>query len=173
MASKSASAAVDWTKIYSGLGLGKETITELQAFRARHSAALNKNAALKSSAPSIDLSHYKSILKDQQAVQTAEKVLAEFKPVDYDVTKWNGVVEAFEGKAVAAAKETLTKISAEESSLNETLSNIQSARPFEDLTVAEVAKARPEIEKAVETMVKKGKWSVPGYREKFGEFSLM
>jgi hypothetical protein len=30
--------------------------------------------------------------------------------------------------------------------------------------VTEVSKARPEITKAVETMLKKGKWSVPGYR---------
>lgn len=73
----------------------------LQSFRARHSAALNKNSALKATTPSIDLSHYKSVLKDQQAVQLAEKVLGEFKPVDYDVSKWNGVVEAFEGKAVS------------------------------------------------------------------------
>jgi hypothetical protein len=70
--------------------------------------------------------------------------------------------------------------------LKDTLSNIQDARPFEDLTVGllalgslhdpssltstsclqvtEVSKARPEITKAVETMLKKGKWSVPGYR---------
>lgn len=48
--------------------------------------------------------------------------------------------------------------------MNETLANIQEARPFEDLTVDEVAKARPEITKAVETMIKKGKWTVPGYR---------
>jgi F-type H+-transporting ATPase subunit d len=75
-------------------------------------------------------------LKDQSAVQNAEKVLREFKPVDYDLSKWNGVVDAFEGKAVAAAKETLAKISKEESSLKETLSNIQEARPFEDLTVS-------------------------------------
>ena len=56
--------------------------------------------------------------------------------------------------------------------------------------VDEVAKARPEITKAVESMLKKGKWTVPGYRvsneptfdrsdkadarkEKFGEFSLL
>ena len=31
----------------------------------------------------------------------AEKVMKDFKPVDYDVTKWNGVVDAFEGKAVS------------------------------------------------------------------------
>ncbi len=29
----------------------------------------------------------------------------------------------------------------------------------------DVAKARPEITKAVENMVKKGKWTVPGYTE--------
>jgi F-type H+-transporting ATPase subunit d len=62
---------------------------------------LNKNAALKSTTPEIDLAHYKSILKDQSAVQNAEKVLREFKPVDYDLSKWNGVVDAFEGKAVS------------------------------------------------------------------------
>ena len=49
----------DWAKIYSGLGLGKETVTELQAFRARHTSATNRNAALKSSVPEIDLSHYR------------------------------------------------------------------------------------------------------------------
>jgi F-type H+-transporting ATPase subunit d len=81
-------------------------------------------------------------LKDQSAVQNAEKVLREFKAVDYDLSKWNGVVDAFEGKAVAAAKETLAKISKEEGSLKETLSNIQEARPFEDLTVSLVISAR-------------------------------
>ena len=30
--------------------------------------------------------------------------------------------------------------------------------------VDEVGKARPEITKATETMIKKGKWTVPGYR---------
>jgi len=79
---------------------------------------------------------------------------------------------------VAAAKETVTKIAAEESSLNDTLSNIKDARPFEDLTVGhvasfrlpcscqinDVAKARPEVQKTVDTMLQKGKWSVPGYR---------
>lgn len=62
------------------------------------------------------------------------------------------------------------------------------------LQITEIAKAQPQITQAVETMVQKGKWSVPGYRvrskspkrsstfadhpcgrpqEKFGEFSLM
>jgi F-type H+-transporting ATPase subunit d len=46
------------------------------------------------------LGHYKTVLKDQRAVQEAEKALSAFKPVGYEVDKWNGVVEAFEGKAV-------------------------------------------------------------------------
>ena len=62
---------------------------------------MNRNSSIKSTIPEIDLSHYRSVLKDQQAVAQAEKVLGEFKPVDYDVSKWNGVVEAFEGKAVS------------------------------------------------------------------------
>lgn len=34
-------------------------------------------------------------------MKDAERVLSEWKAVDYDVGKWNGVVEAFEGKAVS------------------------------------------------------------------------
>lgn len=78
-----------------------ETVSELQAFRARHAAAAAKNATLKTTTPKIDLAHYRSVLKDQQAVELTEKTLSSFKPVDYDVSKWNGVVEAFQGKAVS------------------------------------------------------------------------
>ena len=93
----------DWTKIYTQLGLGKETLTSLQAFRARHSSASNRNAALKTTAPQLDLSQYKSVLRDQRAVEEAEKVLSGFKPVTYDVKRWDDVVDAFEGKAVCSA----------------------------------------------------------------------
>jgi F-type H+-transporting ATPase subunit d len=112
-----------------------ETLSELSAFRARHAAALTKNNSLTTSTPTIDLAKYKSILKDQQSVQNAEKVLSSFKPVTYDLGKVVGVVDAFEGRAVEAAKATVEKISSEEKSLSETLSNIKDARPFEDLTV--------------------------------------
>ena len=110
------------------------------------------------------MARYKSVLKDQSAIQNAEKVLSSFKPVTYDLGKVTGVVDAFEARAVEAAKATVEKITAEESNLQATLSNIKDARPFEDLTVKEVTEAQPQITKAVETMVKKGKWSVPGYR---------
>lgn len=110
------------------------------------------------------MARYKSVLKDQSAIQNAEKVLSSFKPVTYDLGKVTGVVDAFEARAVEAAKATVEKITAEESNLQATLSNIKDARPFEDLTVKEISESQPQITKAVETMVKKGKWSVPGYR---------
>lgn len=92
------------------------------------------------------------------------------------------------------AKETEAKIDVELKDLQATLSNIQDARPFEDLTVRhtpfpslaetrliltmqmqvdEVGQAHPRIVETIETMVKKGKWTVPGYKEKFGDLSLM
>lgn len=109
------------------------------------------------------------MLKDQRAVEQASKILSEFKPVDYDVKKFDEIVSAFEKKAVDAAKATVQKVGAEEESLRATLSNIKDARPFEDLTTADVGKAAPETTKAVETAIKKGRWTVPGYREIFGE----
>jgi F-type H+-transporting ATPase subunit d len=39
--------------------------------------------------------------------------------------------------------------------------------------VDEVGQAHPRIVETIETMVKKGKWTVPGYKEKFGDMSLM
>lgn len=114
------------------------------------------------------MNHYKSVLKDQRAVEEASKILADFKPVDYDVKKFDEIVGAFEKKAVDAAKATVAKVSSEEESLRATLSNIKDARPFEDLTTLEVGKAAPEVTKAVETAIKKGRWTVPGYREIYG-----
>lgn len=100
--------------------------------------------------PQLDLSHYKSILKNASAVEAAEKALSSFKPVDYDVAKWDKVVDAFEAKAVAQAKETVQKVDKEETDLKATLSNITDARPFEDLTSDEAAAANPNISKATE-----------------------
>lgn len=153
----------DFHIIHTGL-TATETLSEVSTFRARHTAAATRNASLRSSAPQLDLAKYKSVLKDQSALQNAEKVLSSFKPVSYDLGKIQGVVDAFESRAVEQAKATVEKISAEEDSLNATLSNIKDARPFEDLTVDEVGSAQPQITQAVETMIKKGKWTVPGYR---------
>ena len=81
--------------------ISAETLSELGAFRARHAAAAAKNASLKASIPEVDLARYKSILKDQRAVEQAQKVLSEFKPVSYDVAKFTSAIDAFEGRAVS------------------------------------------------------------------------
>jgi len=113
------------------------------------------------------------VLKNKAIVDEAEKILSDFKPVTYDVTAHVKAIETFETKAVAKAKETEAQIDVELKDLQATLANIEDARPFEDLTVDDVGQAHPRILEAVETMVKKGKWTVPGYKEKFGDLSLM
>ncbi|KAI0662932.1 ATP synthase d subunit [Cubamyces menziesii] len=173
MASKAVAATVDFARIYSSLGLGKETVAALQAFRKRHADAQRIHSQLASQPTTVDLEHYRSVLRNKAVVDEAEKILREFKPVTYDVNAHIKAIETFEAKAVAKAKETTEKIDAELKDLQATLANIEEARPFEDLTSEEVGKAHPRIVEAVETMLKKGKWTVPGYKEKFGDLSLM
>lgn len=69
---------------------------------------------------------------------------------------------------VEQAQATSSKIEAELKDLKATLKNIEDARPFNQLTVDDVVAARPEIGRTVDEMVKKGKWTTPGYDEKFG-----
>ncbi|GAB1519044.1 hypothetical protein RhiTH_002110 [Rhizoctonia solani] len=173
MASKSLAAAIDWTRIYGSLGLGKETVASLQAFRKRHSEAQRVHSLYATQPTTVNIAHYRSVLKNQAVVDEAERILREFKPVSYDVNEHVKAIEAFEAKAVAKAEETSVKIDEELGNLQKTLANIEEARPFEDLMVEDVAQARPEIVKTVETMMKKGKFSVPGYKEKFGDLSMV
>ena len=84
----------------------------------------------------------------------AEKIMNEFKPVTYDVNAQVKAIESFESVAVKQAQESSAKLEAELKDLKETLNNIEGARPFEE-------------------MVKKGKWTVPGYDEKFGNLAIM
>ncbi|TDL29772.1 ATP synthase d subunit [Rickenella mellea] len=173
MAAKSAAVAVDFTRMYATLGLGKETIAALQAFRKRHADAQRVHAQLSAQPTSVDIAHYRSVLKNKAVVDEAEKILISFKPITYDVSAHMKAIEVFEAKAVENARQTEVKIDEELKDLQATLANIEDARPFEDLTVDDVGAAHPHIVKTVETMMKKGKWTVPGYKEKFGDLNLM
>lgn len=82
-------------------------------------------------------------------------------------------IEAFEVQAVKSAEETKGRVDGELRELEKTLENIETARPFEDLTVDEVAAARPDIDSRTEQLVSKGRWHVPGYKEKFGDLSVL
>lgn len=173
MASKAAVVAVDFARIYSSLGLGKETIAALQAFRKRHTDAARLNALYASQPATIDFSHYRSVLKNKAVVDEAEKLLKDFKPESYDVNSHIKAIETFEAKAVVSAKETEQKIDAELQTLQKTLADIEEARPFEQLTAEDVGQAHPRLVETVDTMLKKGKWTVPGYKEKFGDLNMM
>lgn len=82
------------------LELNIETIASLQAFRKRHADAQRIHAQLNSQPTTVDVSHYRSILKNKAIVDEAEKILKEFKPVTYDVNVHVKAIEVFEAKAV-------------------------------------------------------------------------
>ena len=48
----------------------------------------------------VDLAHYRSVLKNKAIVDEAEKLLNDFKPVSYDVSAQIKAIETFESKAV-------------------------------------------------------------------------
>jgi hypothetical protein len=135
-----------------------ETVAALQAFRKRHADAQRIHGQLSSQPTAVDFTYYRSILKNQNIVNEAEKLLKDFKPVTYDVNAHVKTIEAFEEKAVCLvllilerctlftfisnpilqvekAQETAAQIDLELKELQSTLANIEDARPFEDLTV--------------------------------------
>jgi len=174
MASKAAAtAALDWTRIYGSLNLGKDTVAALQAFRKRAHDAQRTHASLSALPTSVDFAQYRSVLRNQAVVDELEKIVREYKPKEVDLAAWTKTIESFEGKAVESAQATAKGVDEEVGKLKATLANIEDARPFEDVTVDDVLAARPEIEKSLNIMFKKGKFSVPGYKEKFGDLSLM
>ena len=56
-------------------------------------------------------------------------------------------------------------------SLEKALGDIEGARPWDQTTVDEIAKAAPEIDEYTSRMVAKGRWMPPGYqvRSSFGD----
>lgn len=107
----------------------------MQAFRKRHGEAQRLQAQYASQPTTVDLDHYRSILKNKAIVDDVSKLLKDFKPVTYDVNAHIKAIETFESTAVAKAKETVEKVDLELKDLQATLANIEDARPFEDLTV--------------------------------------
>lgn len=53
----------------------------------------------------------------------------------YDVGRQLKAIEAFEGQAVKSAEETKGRVDEEVKALEKTLGNIETARPFDELTV--------------------------------------
>lgn len=112
----------------------------------------------------VDFAQYRSTLKNQAVVDEIEKRFKEFKPSSYDVQRQIKAIDAFEVEAVKNAQATKEKVDLELKDLEATLKNIETARPFDEVTVDEVAAAEPSIDEKTAKLVSKGRWSVPGYK---------
>ncbi|CZS98765.1 hypothetical protein WAI453_001844 [Rhynchosporium graminicola] len=172
-AGRSAALKLDWAKVTQSLGLRGQTAASLQAFKKRNEDARRRVQILSEQPQKVDFAHYKSVLKNQAVIDEIEKHFSTFKPATYDVGRQIKAIEAFEAQAVKNAEETKGRVDLELKDLEATLKNIETARPFEDLTVDEVAAARPDIDEKTNQLVSKGRWGVPGYKEKFGDLSVL
>ncbi|CCE65959.1 hypothetical protein TPHA_0N01780 [Tetrapisispora phaffii CBS 4417] len=170
---KAASVKLDWSKVISSLKLTGKTATQLSSFKKRNDEARRKLYELESQPTSVDFSHYRSVLKNTAIVDKIESYYKAYKPVTIDTSKQLSTIQAFEAEAIDNAKRTEEMVAKELLDLKATLKNIESARPFDELTVDELVAAKPEIDAKVEEMVKKGRWDVPGYKEKFGDLTVM
>lgn len=170
---KVASTKLDWAKLISSLGLTGSTAASLTAFKKRYEDASKENFSLKNEATTVDFKHYRSILKNTDVIDQLELAVKLFKPITYDVDKILKNISFFEAKAVENAKLTEKAVLSEIDRLQITLKDIECARPFDQLTVDDIVKARPDVEDKVTYMVKNGKWEVPCYRETFGTLSAI
>jgi F-type H+-transporting ATPase subunit d len=76
-------------------------VSSLQAFRKRHADAQRIHGTLSQQPTTVDFEHYRSVLKNQNIVTDAEKLLKEFKPTTYDVSAHVKAIDEFEAKAVS------------------------------------------------------------------------
>ncbi|TPX67200.1 hypothetical protein SpCBS45565_g03977 [Spizellomyces sp. 'palustris'] len=165
---RSATARIDWGAL--GTKLKPETVAAISAFRRRHTELTKTVTELREQSATIDFEAYRKVLKNKKVVNDAEKSFNAFTPATYDLGEQLRIIESEQAKAVAAAQQTSKKVNAEVSELQVLLTNIETARPVDQLTVDDVAKAYPELDKTVEKMAKRGQWKVPGYYERFGDF---
>lgn len=170
---KTAATKLNWAKVTSTLGLTGTTAASLNAFKKRYDDAKKTNIALKEHTADVDFAHYKSVLKNAKVISEVEAAVKAYKPVTYDVSKNLKNIEIFEQKAVENAQVTEASVGEEIAKLQATLKDIENARPFDQLTLEDVSKARPDLDEKVTYMVKNGKWDVPGYKEKFGDLTVM
>lgn len=119
----------------SSLGLRGQTATALQAFKKRNDDARRKVQVLSEQAQTVDFDHYRNTLKNQAVIDDIEAQFKSFKPATYDVSRQLKAIDAFESQAVQTAEQTKGKVETELVNLKKTLDNIETARPFEDLTV--------------------------------------
>lgn len=135
---RSAALKLDWVKVSSSLGLRGQTAASLQAFKQRNETARRRLQALSEQPTAVDFAHYRSVLKNQAVVNEVERRFKDFKPAAYDVQRQLKAIDAFEVEAVRNAQAAKEKVDLELKDLEATLTNIETARPFDELTVVRV-----------------------------------
>ncbi|KAI0465024.1 ATP synthase d subunit [Komagataella kurtzmanii] len=170
---KQAATKLDWATVISKLGLTGSTAASLTSFKKRHDEAQRALFELKQQPTTVDVEFYKSTLKNQKIVSQVESDLKAFKPSQFPLDKQLNLIKSFEANALENAKNTETVVLDELEQLSATLANIEGARSFDELTVDDVRKARPDIQEKVNSMVTNHRWEVPGYKEKFGDLTIM
>lgn len=126
---------IDWANLGTKLGLRGSTANALANFKKRNDDARRRVQQLSDLPQTVDFASYRSVLKNQDVIADIEKQVSAFQPKKYDVQRQIKAIEAFEAQAVKSAEETKGKVDAELKDLEATLKNIETARPFEDLTV--------------------------------------
>lgn len=147
---RSAALKVDWAKVTTSLGLRGQTAASLQAFKQRNENARRRVQALSEQPTTVDFAHYRSVLKNQAVVAEVERRFKEFKPAAYDVQRQLKAIDAFEVEAVRNAQAAKEKVELELKDLQATLKNIETARPFDELTVVRVMFFSVDVEKEEE-----------------------
>lgn len=170
---KASATKLNWAQVIKSLGLTGSTASSLTAFKKRNDEAKKEIQSLEAQSTQVDFDKYKSVLKNSAVVEEVRSKVQAFKPVTYDVSKTLKTIDVFEAKAIENAKLTEKSVLEEIEQLNTTLKDIEGARPFDQLTVEDVAKARSDLDEKVNYMIKNGKWEVPGYKEKFGDLTVM
>ncbi|KAI5963250.1 ATP7 [Candida pseudojiufengensis] len=170
---QSATKKINFAGLIKSLGLTGETAASLNAFKKRYDEAKKTNIDLLAQPTEVDFNHYRSVLKNSKIVDEVEKAVQSFKPVSIDLSKNLKNIDIFEQKAIENAQLTEKSVGKEIEALKATLKDIESSRPFDQLTVDDVAAARPDLDDKVTYMVKRGKWNLKSYQETFGDLSVM
>lgn len=171
--SSSVASKINWAKLIPQLNLTGKTSASLLAFKKRNDEAKATLYELKKKPSAVDWDTYAAKLNNKTIVSKIKGDVASFVPTKVDVTKQLNLISAYETKALSNAKATESLVLKELTDLEKTLDNIESARPFDQLTVDDVVKARPDVEDKVQGMLNNARFEVPGYKEKFGDLTIM
>ena len=87
----------------------------------------------------MDFAAYRETLNNTAVVDEIEAQVKAFKPRTYDVGRQIKAIETFEVQAVKSAEETKGLVDKELRDLNQALENIETVRPWEEITVVSLS----------------------------------